>query len=182
MLRPMRPPAKIKPWLSLPQLTEWVCAASADASLLRKRLVVWLMALQPCYARRVAGLLGVSVVSVWRWISCYNRGGPQALRASRRGGRRHGHFDSRAKEASVLAGLEPRALAGDLLTAGPLRQVLEQAAGHPLSTRSLYDLLARQDWRKLAPRPRHPRTAPEALAAYKKTSPPPGKPSRPSCR
>jgi transposase len=182
MLRPMRPPAKIKPWLSLPQLTEWVCAASADASLLRKRLVVWLMAFQPRHARQVAALLGVSVVSVWRWISGYNRHGPQALRASRRGGRHRSHFASRAKEASILAGLEPQALAGDLLTAGPIRQGLEQAAGHPLSTRSLYDLLARQDWRKLAPRPRHPRTTPEALAAYKKTLGPLGKPSRPSCR
>jgi transposase len=182
MLRGMRPPAKIKPWLSLPQLTEWVCAASADASLLRKRLVVWLMVLRPCYARQVATLLGVSVVSVWRWISCYNRGGPQALQASRRGGRRRSHFDSRAQEASALAGLEPQALAGDLLTAGPIRQVLEQAVGHSLSRRSVYELLARQDWRKLAPRPRHPRTTPEALAAYKKTSSPLGKPSRPSCR
>jgi transposase len=177
----MRPPAKIKPWLSLPQLTEWVCAASADASLLRKRLVVWLMALRPCYARQVAALLGVSVVSVWRWISCSNRGGPQALRASRRGGRRRGHFDNRAEEVSALAGLEPQALAGDLLTAAPIRQGLERAAGHPLSSRSVYELLARQDWRKLAPRPRHPRTKPEALEAYKKTSGPPGKPPRPSC-
>jgi hypothetical protein len=81
MLWPMRPPAKIKPWLSLPQLTEWVCAASADANLLRQRLVVWLMALQPAHARQVAALLGVSVVSVWRWVGRYNRGGPGALRA-----------------------------------------------------------------------------------------------------
>ncbi|MBV9998107.1 MAG: winged helix-turn-helix domain-containing protein [Verrucomicrobia bacterium] len=180
MLRAMRPPAKIKPWLSLPQLTEWVCAASADANLLRKRLVVWLMALHPCHAHQVAALRGVSVVSVWRWISRYNRGGPQALRASRRGGRRRGHFESRAKEASTLAGLEPRALAGDLLTAGSICQVLEQAAGHTLSRRSVYELLARQDWRKLAPRPPHPRTTPEALEAYKKTSGPPGKPPQPS--
>src|SRR5919202_2333373 len=166
MLRLMSPPAKTKPWLSLPQLTEWVCAAAADASLLRKRLVVWLMALQPRYARQVAGLLGVSVVSVWRWISCYKRDGPQALRASRRGGRRRGHFENRAKAASALVGLEPRALAGDLLTAGPIGQALGQVAGHPLSSRSLYDLLARQAWRKLAPRPRHPRITPEALEAY----------------
>jgi transposase len=177
----MRAPAKIKPWLSLPQLTEWVCAAAADASLLRKRLVVWLMALQPRHARQVAALLGVSVVSVWRWVRRYNRGGPQALGPSRRGGRHRGHFDNRAQEASALAALEPRALAGDVLTAGPIRQALEQAVGHRLLSTTLYALLARQDWRKLAPRPRHPRTTPEALEAYKKTSGPPGKPPRPSC-
>jgi transposase len=130
----------------------------------------------------VAALLEVSVVSVWRWVGRYNRGGPQALGASRRGGRRRGRFDSRAKEANALAGWEPQALTGDLLTAGPLRQALEQALGHQLPTSTLYDLLARQDWRKLAPRPRHPRTTLEALAAYKKTSGSAGKPPRPSCR
>jgi transposase len=152
MLGLMRPPAKIKPWLNPSQLTDWVCAASIDAGLRRKRLAVWLSAVSSFYAHQVAALLGVSVVSVWRWITCYNRSGPEGLRASRRGGRRRGHLGSRAQEASVLAGWEPQALAGNLLTAGPLRQALEQAAGRRLSPSSLYELLARHDWRKVAPR------------------------------
>ena len=164
----MRPPTEIKAWLNPTQLTDWVCAASGEADLQRKRLAVWLMAAHPFYAHQVAALLGVSVISVWRWITCYNRSGPEGLRASRRGGRRRGHLANRAQEARVLADWESQALAGDLLTAGPLRQALEQAAGHPLSTSSLYELLARHDWRKLAPRPRHPQNEPEAVQAYKK--------------
>jgi transposase len=168
MLGPMRPPAKIKPWLNPSQLTDWVCAASIDAGLRRKRLAVWLSAVRSFYAHQVAALLGVSVVSVWRWISCYNRSGPEGLRASRRGGRHRGHLGSRVQEASVLARWEPQALAGDLLTAGPLRQALEQVAGRRLSPSSLYELLARHEWRKVAPRPRHPQNEPETLRAYKK--------------
>jgi winged helix-turn-helix protein len=123
------------------------------------------------------------VVSIWRWVGRYNRGGPQALGSSHRGGAAvAATWTAGLRKPAVLAALEPRALAGDVLTAGPLRQALEQAAGHRLPTSTLYALLARQDWRKLTPRPRHPRTTPEALEAYKKTSGPLGKPSRLSCR
>ena len=156
MLGHMRPPAKIKAWLSPAQLTDWVCAASGDRGLLRKRLAVWLAAAHPFYAHQVAGLLGVSVVSLWRWINGYNRNGPEGLRASCRGGRRRAHLASRAQEARLLVSGEPQALSGDLLTAGPRRQALAQAAGHRVSTSSLYELLAPPDWRKLRPRPRHP--------------------------
>jgi transposase len=182
MLGLMRPPAKIKPWLNPSQLTDWVCAASIDAGLRRKRLAVWLSAVSSFYAHQVAALLGVSVVSVWRWITCYNRSGPEGLRASRRGGRRRGHLGSRAQEASVLAGWEPQALAGNLLTAGPLRQALEQAAGRRLSPSSLYELLARHDWRKVAPRGLGtPRMSPKRYGHTKKNLLPPGRRPRPGC-
>ena len=175
----MRPPAKIRAWLTPAAMLEWVYAASAEPMVLRKRLAVWLTAAGPFYAARVAQLLGVAEVSVWRWVARYNRLGPEGLGPSGRGGRRHGHFSDRQQEAEALAPLRPEALAGDLLTAAPIRAALERALGGPLSHAGLYQLLARQQWRKLAPRPRHPETAPEALEAYKKTSPRPG--GRPPC-
>jgi hypothetical protein len=109
--------------------------ASADASLLRKRLVVWLMALQPCHARQVAALLGDlgrQRLALGRPLQPGRAPKPWGPRAA--GVAVAANFDSRAKKASALAALEPRALAGDLLTAGPLRQALEQAAGHRLPT------------------------------------------------
>jgi len=160
-------------------MVKWVYAASAQPMLLRKRLAVWLTAAGPFYAARVAQFLGVAEVSVWRWVARYNRLGPEGLGPSRRGGRRHGHFADRQQEAEVLAHLHPEALAGDLLTATPIRAELERALGGSLSHAGLYQLLARHQWRKLAPRPRHPETAPEALEAYKKTSPRLG--GRPPC-
>src|SRR5689334_15188030 len=167
----MRPPAKIRAWLTPAAMVKWVYAASAEPMLLRKRLAVWLTAAGPFYAARVAQLLSVAEVSVWRWVGRYNRLGPEGLGPSRRGGRRHGHFGDRQQEAEALAQLHPEALAGDLLSAAPIRAELERAVGRSLSHAGLYQLLARHQWRKLAPRPRHPQTEPEALEAYKKTLP-----------
>jgi transposase len=167
----MRPPAKIRAWLTPAAMVEWVYAASAEPMLLRKRLAVWLTAAGPFYAARVAQLLSVAEVSVWRWVARYNRLGPEGLGPSRRGGRRHGHFGDRQQEAEALAELDPEALAGDLLSAAPIRAELERAIGRSLSHAGLYQLLTRHRWRKLVPRPRHPQTEPEALEAYKKTLP-----------
>jgi transposase len=165
----MRPPAKIKPWLTPQAMLKWVYEARSEPGLLPKRLAVWLTFAGPFPAARVAALLGVARVSVWRWVGCYNRRGPESLQPWCRGGRRHGRLASRQQEADTLADLRAEALAGNLLTARPIRRALEGAAGQPLSTAGLYQLLARHDWRKGAPRPRHPRTKPEELAAYKKT-------------
>lgn len=177
----MRPPARIQPWLTPVAMIDWVYAASPEPILLRKRFAVWLTAAGPFHAARVAQLLSVSEVSVWRWVARYNRLGPEGLGPSRRGGRRPGHFTGPQQEADALAQLHPEALAGDLLTAAPIRAGLERASGHSLSHAGLYQLLARHQWRKLAPRPRHPHTEPEALEAYKKTLPPLGRPPRRDC-
>jgi transposase len=161
----MRLPAKIEPWLTPEAMLEWVYEARAAPGLLQKRLAVWLTWAGPFYAARVAQLLGVAQVSVWRWVSRYKRLGPQGLGPTGRGGRRHGRLAGRQQEAEVLAGLRGEARVGHLLTARPIRLELERAAGQPLSSAGLYRLLKRHRWRKGAPRPRHPRTQPEALAA-----------------
>jgi len=172
----MRLPAQIKPWLTPEAMLEWVDEARAAPGLLQKRLAVWLTFAGPFYAARVAELLGVARVSVWRWVARYNRLGPQGLGPTRRGGRRHGRLASRQQEAEALAGLRAEALTGELLTAWPIRRELERVAGQPLPKAGVYRVLARHRWRKGAPRPRHPRTEAEALAAYKKTLPPLGRP------
>jgi transposase len=149
-------------------MRQWVYEARAEPGFLQKRLAVWLTFAGPFHAARVAELLGVARVSVWRWVARYNRLGPEGLGPSHRGGRRHGRFANRQQEADTLAGLQAQALAGNLLTARPIRVELERVAGQPLSSAGLYQLLGRHRWRKGAPRPRHPRTKPEALAEYKK--------------
>ena len=172
----MRLPAKIEPWLTPEAMLDWVYEARAAGGLLQKRLAVWLTWAGPFHAARVAQLLGVAQVSVWHWVARYNQLGPQGLGPTRRGGRRHGRLASRQQEAEALAGLRVEALAGNLLTAWPIRRELERVAGQPLSKAGLYRVLARHRWRKGAPRPRHPQSQPETLAAYKKTSRPLGGP------
>src|SRR4051794_12744676 len=125
----MRPPAKIRAWLTPAAMVKWVYAASAQPMLLRKRLAVWLTAAGPFYAARVAQFLGVAEVSVWRWVARYNRLGPEGLGPSRRGGRRHGHFADPQQGAEGLAHPHPEGPAGGLLPAPPIPAEVERALG-----------------------------------------------------
>src|SRR4051794_17097580 len=115
----MRPPAKIRAWLTPAAMVEWVYAASAEPMLLRKRLAVWLTAAGPFYAARVAQLLGVAEVSIWRWVARYNRLGPEGLGPSRRGGRRPRHLAARHQGAGGPGPPHPEGPAGDFAPAPP---------------------------------------------------------------
>ena len=49
-----------------------------------------------------------------------------------------------------------------------LKAAYEQAIGHPTSNSTVYNLLARHGWRKLMPRPFHPKRDLAAQSAFKK--------------
>src|SRR5436189_176951 len=67
-------------------------------------------------------------------------------------------------------GAPARALRGEVVTASSLRPAVEDTLGHAVSASYLRDLLHRHDWRKLAPRPRHPEADVAVQEAYKKSS------------
>src|SRR2546421_505878 len=103
----MRPPAKIRAWLTPAAMVKWVYAASAQPMLLRKRLAVWLTAAGPFYAARVAQFLGVAEVSVWRLVARYNRLGPQGLGPSRPRGAAPEALEAYKKTSPRLGGRPP---------------------------------------------------------------------------
>src|SRR5688572_3848787 len=162
----MRRPGDVKPWLSEEQMAAWVRSApSKDAY--QRRLAVWLTRREHLPAERVGELLQVRRETVTRWLGRYDREGPQGLGGPGRGGRRWGLLTPEG-EASLLADLRERAERGDVLTAEQSRHVVCEQTGAEVSPQMVYRLLARHGWRKLAPRPRHPKADPQAQAAYKK--------------
>jgi Winged helix-turn helix len=60
--------------------------------------------------------------------------------------------------------------AGELLNIQDLKAAYEQAIGHSTSNSTIYNLLARHGWRKLMPRPFHPKRDIAAQNAFKKTA------------
>jgi transposase len=60
---------------------------------------------------------------------------------------------------------------GQILTAPQLRGELEKLTAHRVSLAYVYRLLHRHGWRKLGPRPRHPRAQPAVQERFKKNSP-----------
>ena len=50
-----------------------------------------------------------------------------------------------------------------------VKAAYEEIIGHSVPKSTVYRVLARHGWRKIAPRPRHPKFDPEKLEAFKKT-------------
>ncbi len=70
--------------------------------------------------------------------------------APAREGRRRQNF-TLEEETAVLKPFLERAGQGGILVVGQIKHDLEAALGHPMSLSSVYTLLHRHDWRKLAP-------------------------------
>jgi transposase len=95
---------------------------------------------------------------------------PQRDKQRNWGGRRNALL-TWAEEEEFLAPWLERARAGGVPVASPLRAALAEKLGQPVKASVVYRLLARHGWRKVAPDTRHPKSDPEAQAAWKKNSP-----------
>ena len=120
---------------------------------------------------QTAAAIGVSV----RWASALRSRYQRIARGEEtpkpgRGGRRRQNLTP-DREAEFLAPFLESAKAGGVLVAGPIHQALEARLGRKVALSSVYNLLHRHGWRKLAPDKRHPASDPEAQAAWKKNSP-----------
>ena len=61
-----------------------------------------------------------------------------------------------AEEKALLARLA-KAGAGEMLNIHDVKAAYDKAIGHPTSDSTVYNLLHRHGWRKLMPRPFHPK-------------------------
>ncbi|WP_170181327.1 helix-turn-helix domain-containing protein [Chlorobaculum thiosulfatiphilum] len=73
-------------------------------------------------------------------------------------------------EVEFLAPFFDKAARGGILVVGEIKQVLDKRLGRTTALASIYNLLHRHGWRKLAPDKRHPKSDPEAQETFKKTS------------
>jgi transposase len=112
--------------------------------------------------------MGVSLSTVNRAHMAYDHGGLKALRRKPSGGRKHENMTV-AEEKALLTRFAKAAGAGELLNIHDLKVAYEKAIGHETSKSTVYNLLARHGWRKLMPRPFHPKRDIAAQNAFKKT-------------
>ena len=129
---------------------------------------VWLRVALDLSPEQIATGLGWHIVSVRRVQEGFARRGPEIFSAKAKGGRHHQNL-SLEEELSFLAPFLDRARRGELSTAKEIRTAYEMRIGRKVTKSTIYRMLARHDWRKIAPRPRHPKQDPAAAAAFKKT-------------
>ena len=120
-------------------------------------------------AGEIAQLLGWSVSTVYVIHSRFAKEGDAIFDLRRRGGRHHQHL-SIEQEDALLTPFVRQAEAGGVLSVGEIRQAYEAMIGKAVAPSTVYRLLGRHGWRKVVPRPRHPKANVAAQAAFKKTS------------
>ena len=117
----------------------------------------------------IAEAMGVSLSTVNRAHMAYDGGGLPALKSKPSGGRKRENM-TLAEERILLARFAKAAGAGEMLNIHDLKAAYERAIGHATSNSTVYNLLARHGWRKLMPRPFHPKRDIAAQNAFKKAA------------
>ena len=119
-------------------------------------------------AAQIAQLLGWATTTVHVIHSRWAKEGDAVFDIKRRGGRRNQYL-SLEQERELLAPFTERAKAGSMLKVQDIQQAYEARTGRQVAASTMYRLLDRHGWRKVVPRPQHPKADPAAQAAFKKT-------------
>lgn len=119
-------------------------------------------------AKDIAQVVGWTTGTVRVMHSQYAKEGDTFFDVVHRGGR-HRQNMSLEQEEAFLAPFFDRAKAGGILVVTEIKAAYEAQLGRGVAESTVYRMLARHGWRKIAPRPRHPKADPAAQAAFKKT-------------
>jgi transposase len=95
--------------------------------------------------------------------------GAATLQGPGRGGRHHQNL-SLEQEQALLAQFCGAATQGGVLETRAVRAAYETLVGHSVPESTVCRLLTRHGWRKIAPRPRHPKADPVLQEVFKKSS------------
>lgn len=130
---------------------------------------VWLRGKLGLTKNEIAVAIGWSENTVRAWHSRYLRLGEEVLLGEGRGGRRHQHLRFEEEEA-FLESFREDAEHGGILVVSEIKLAYERKIGHTVPKSTVYRMLARHGWRKIAPRSRHPKGDPTAQEGFKKNS------------
>jgi len=142
------------------------------AESLRKALSILLPAELGISQRQAADLLGIGIATVKRYQGFIQRQARGEASATGSRGGRHNETISLDLERAFLADWTHQAERGEVVLVKQLRQDLQRRVGQRIPLYTVYRILARHGWRKVAPDTKHPKGDPAAQAAFKKTSAP----------
>lgn len=162
-------PARAFPKGASKQLNEALKQAKSKTEFQRIQCL-WLRASLGLNADQVATALGWQPTSVRRLQAQYLNEGAQVLKAVGRGGRRNQNLTVE-QERQLLTQFGTQAEEAGMLEVSQIKRAYEAIIGHPVPKSTVYRMLARHGWRKIAPRRRHPEVSRQRQRAFKKNSP-----------
>lgn len=130
---------------------------------------VLLRAVLGCSASEIAQVLGWATATVHITHSRWAKEGESLFDLKGKGGRYNQHL-TEAEEAELLASYAGQAAAGNVLKVAEIQAAYEARVGKQVPNSTIYRLLKRHGWRKVTPRPRHPKADVTARGVFKKSS------------
>jgi transposase len=153
---------QIEPHLSVAEVTEKLKTTTDDRQR-EKWLVIYNVMVDTRRAETIALHTATSRWFVYHTVSDYNRLGPASIAEDGRGGRHHAYLTA-AEEQAFLEPFVAHAEAGHVVTTRTIHQAFEERVGQTIHSSTIYDLLHRNNWRNMTPRPQHPHTDPDTQA------------------
>jgi len=163
----MRPPKQI-PEQDRMALKEMLKSARTKADFQRVQCL-WLRAELGLNSTHVAAAVGFTKGTVRVIQARYFAEGKASLIGEGRGGRWHQYLTTEEEE-ELLKGFFEKAREGGVLVVSEIKYAYEKKVGRRVNKSTVYRMLERHGWRKIAPRPHHPKADPEAQEAFKKNS------------
>jgi transposase len=137
---------------------------------LRCAQAVLLPALLNATLEQTAAVLGMGRASVGRYQAKVRRRLTHPAQLDAQWGGRRRAAMSLQQEREFLEPWAEQSADGGMLIIAPLRAALAQRLGRSVTHSVVYRLLARHDWRKVAPDTRHPKSDPSVQEEWKKNS------------
>jgi len=116
----------------------------------------------------IAKITGFSISHIHSIHSFARTKGVASLASGKRGGRNRSYL-SLEEESEMLSEIEETAIKGGVVEIGKAHRLFEERVGGKVARYTTYRLLHRHGWRKITPRPYHPKQKAEAQEAFKKT-------------
>lgn len=120
-------------------------------------------------AAQIGAVIGFSEQNVRQIHADYFKEGKTVFNKQQKGGRRRENMTIQ-EEKDLLEPFFKASEESGIVTVDVIKKAYEKKLGKKVNISTVYRLLGRHGWRKLAPRPRHPKTDIEAQEAFKKTS------------
>ena len=120
-------------------------------------------------AEDIKNITGIAVTTTYKYIQIYNKKGAAGYEYQGSGGRRRYLLDIKEEE-TILNNLSQRSEFGEYINASKIKVALEKAIKHTVTEKYVYDVLHRHNWRKIIPRPHHPKRDSAKQDEFKKNS------------
>lgn len=130
---------------------------------------VWLRMKFDYPAARIAEILGMHVGSIWKIHCRFFKYGSKIFHNSPKGGRLHENLCEKEEEAFLSPFVKAAEKSG-ILVITQLKRAYEGRICRKVPKSTIYRMIERHGWRKIAPRPYHPKADRKAQEDFKKTS------------